>query len=372
MYTRYQKNRSQKISGFLLGWQPRIALMLALCSGLGLSATAALTTGALRCEYLTDPKGIDVVQPRLSWVVESNRRSERQTAYQVLVASTSAILKKNSGDLWDSGKVAGAATSQVVYRGSPLTSRMQCFWKVRSWDRDGNPSEWSAPAAWTVGLLEASEWSAKWIDAKVKLPPSARGPLPVINRAVYETVDESAALDVTELLTKQAAEGDFSLDVQNESFGEDPAYGKVKRLRVEYTLSGKKSVRFFNEKSTLSFPGDLCGMPVISRAVYEAVDGSGSLDVTEKLAEMAESGNFSLLVDNESIGPDPSFRHLKQLRIEYKSNGKTWEKIVGENKVFYYPSYWEAPEGVPYLRKTFTVGKPVVRATVYVTALGLY
>jgi len=39
----------------------------------------------LRCEYLADPVGIDVPQPRLSWVLEHSARGERQTAYQVLV-----------------------------------------------------------------------------------------------------------------------------------------------------------------------------------------------------------------------------------------------------------------------------------------------
>ena len=347
----------------------------------GLLATVlsagAFTVENLRCEYLKDPLGIDVEKPRLSWIVEERGqkpedRGQRQTAYQLLVASSAEALAADKGDLWDSGKVAGDATSQVVYGGSSLASRTRCFWKVRSWDKDGKPSGWSAPATWTVGLLQASDWSAKWIDAKVRLPASERQALPAITLAVYETVDGSASLDVTEQLNKQAGAGEFSLSVQNESFGKDPAYGKVKRLRVEYALSGKKAVRFYEEKATLSFPGDLSGLPTISRAVYEAVDGAGSLDVTARLAKQAEAGSFSLVVDNKTLGPDPAYQHVKRLRVELQANGKTWEKTVEENKAFVYPAYWEAPPGVPYLRKTFAVGKPVARATVYATALGLY
>jgi hypothetical protein len=59
----------------------------------------------LRCEYLSDPLGIDVPQPRLSWRIESATRGEMQTAYQVLVASTPEKLAADQGDLWESGKV---------------------------------------------------------------------------------------------------------------------------------------------------------------------------------------------------------------------------------------------------------------------------
>ena len=68
---------------------------------------AALVAKGLRCEYLVNPTGIDETQPRLSWVVESLDRGERQTAWQVLVASSAANLDAGLGDLWDSGKVPG-------------------------------------------------------------------------------------------------------------------------------------------------------------------------------------------------------------------------------------------------------------------------
>jgi alpha-L-rhamnosidase len=47
-----------------------------------------MTVERLRCEYQNDPLGIDVVKPRLSWIVQSDERAQRQTAYQVLVASS--------------------------------------------------------------------------------------------------------------------------------------------------------------------------------------------------------------------------------------------------------------------------------------------
>ncbi|MBI4325727.1 MAG: glycoside hydrolase family 78 protein [Chloroflexi bacterium] len=133
----------------------------------------------MRCEYLANPLGIDVTKPRLSWVIQSDQRGQRQTAYQVLVASTPERLAKDQGDLWDSGKVASDQSIQVEYAGKLLASRQQCFWKVRAWDKDGKPSPWSAPASWTMGLLDPGDWQARWIAAPAD--PSRPPPAPPHN-----------------------------------------------------------------------------------------------------------------------------------------------------------------------------------------------
>ena len=91
------------------------------------------------------------------------RRGAKQTAYQVLVASSPEHLAADQGDLWDSGKVVSDQSIHVAYAGKPLESRMQCYWKVRAWDKDGQPSAWSQPAQWSMGLLKPDDWQAKWI-----------------------------------------------------------------------------------------------------------------------------------------------------------------------------------------------------------------
>ena len=154
---------------------------VARCFTTGLIAAVGLfswmpTAGAvglakLRCEDRTDPLGIDAAKPRLSWVIEdaglrTEDRGQRQTAYRVLVASSEALLKKDQGDLWDSGKVASDQSIQVEYAGQPLESRMSCHWKVRVWLADGKPSAWSAPAQWCMGLLQPGDWQAKWVKTR--------------------------------------------------------------------------------------------------------------------------------------------------------------------------------------------------------------
>jgi len=124
---------------------------------------------ALRCEYRVNPLGIDEAQPRLTWRVESAERGQKQSAYQILVASSAAALEKNEGDLWDSGKVASRQTVNVVYSGRPLASRQECFWKVRVWDKRGR-ARWSEPAWWTMGLLQADDWSANYISFRDATP----------------------------------------------------------------------------------------------------------------------------------------------------------------------------------------------------------
>jgi alpha-L-rhamnosidase len=132
--------------------------------GGGRSGPVGLTPSRLRCEYRTDPLGVDVTSPRLSWIVESTGRGQKQTAYQVLVAADAAVLGRDQGDLWDSGRVNSDETTAIVYAGKPLRSHQECFWKVKVWDKDGQASAWSRPARWSMGLLESSTWgSSAWI-----------------------------------------------------------------------------------------------------------------------------------------------------------------------------------------------------------------
>ena len=140
------------------------------------TAAAAVQPAALRCEYRVNPLGIDVARPRLSWIIESAERGQRQTAYRVLVATSAERLAADEGDLWDSGRVASDQTIHVVYAGRPLGSRMACFWKVRAWDARGQASPWSRAASWSMGLLDRADWQAQWIaDSKTagsrQIPP---------------------------------------------------------------------------------------------------------------------------------------------------------------------------------------------------------
>ncbi|MEY4385328.1 MAG: hypothetical protein RLY20_611 [Verrucomicrobiota bacterium] len=122
----------------------------------------------LRCEYLVNPLGIDERSPRLSWAIESSRRGAKQIAYRICVASSVEKLAAGEADRWDSGRVESNQTTHVVYAGKPLASREVCHWQVEVWDETGKATK-SPPALWTMGLLEKSDWSAKWIAADTEI-----------------------------------------------------------------------------------------------------------------------------------------------------------------------------------------------------------
>ena len=141
----------------------------------------------LRCEYRVDPLGIDVTEPRLSWEMHDARRGAKQTAYQVLVASTPEKLAADQGDLWDSGQVASDQSTQVVYAGKPLQSRMRCYWKVRLWDADGQPDALQQARLVEHGAAEAADFQAKWIglDGPMTYPQADRASLPSLDGCVW-------------------------------------------------------------------------------------------------------------------------------------------------------------------------------------------
>ncbi len=145
----------------------RLAGLVVLASGwVSLVAETAAGPAApnmLRCEYMDDPLGVDTTEPRFQWVLEHSDRAEKQTAYQVLVATKADLLKQDHGDQWDSGKVASDESTQVVYAGKPLESGRNYFWKVRFWDKESRASGYSEPARFGTALLKASDWKASWI-----------------------------------------------------------------------------------------------------------------------------------------------------------------------------------------------------------------
>ncbi len=137
-------------------------LLLSLSCSVKKDQSTALVTG-LRCDYFENPLGIDNQTPKLSWIINSPERNQKQTAYQILVSSNQNLLNSDKGDVWDTGRVPSEQSVQVIYLGQKLEPTKKYFWKVRVWDKHNNRSEWSAPAKWEMGLSEPDLWKARWI-----------------------------------------------------------------------------------------------------------------------------------------------------------------------------------------------------------------
>lgn len=170
----------------------------------------------LRCEYRANPVGIAEVQPRLSWVLESEERSQVQSAYQVLVADSEQALAARSANVWDSGRVESNQSTHVLYTGRALETDSRYWWKVRVWDQEGRASEYSSAAWWQMGLLHRTDWVAKWIsfdtDAENEM---GMKPAPYLRRTFF--IDKP----VVKATLYAAAKGLYRLRLNGQPVGED-------------------------------------------------------------------------------------------------------------------------------------------------------
>src|SRR5579862_2698027 len=174
----------------------------------------SFAVGELRCEYRVNPLGIDIVRPRLSWQLISERRGTSQAAYQIRAASSKAALDAGHTDLWDTGKLLSDRSIHVAYEGAPLGSAQRAWWNVRVWDERGQRAE-SAPAWWEMGLLRSEDWQSTWIGGALVGSPGAAVPCPYLRKTF--TIDRpivSARLYVTAL-------GLYEFTLNGRRIGED-------------------------------------------------------------------------------------------------------------------------------------------------------
>lgn len=344
-------------------------LLIAISFFVGRVAHAAtLEPVALRCEYRVNPLGLDEMQPRLTWRVESSQRGQKQTAYRILVASRAELLQKDTGDLWDSGKVLSDASVLLPYAGKPLTSHTECFWKVQVWDSAGKASGWSKAAKWTLGILSPGEWKAKWIGR--------------------DGMHTSNVLSGTSWIWFPEGEPAKAAPVETIYFRRVvtvPAGRKISRAIFQYT--GDNEARGWINDSDIGVGNN-----------FKTVKWN---DVTSWL-ESGKTYVFGLAGRNEGTNDNPAgvigsltleFTSGEPLIIQTDASWKASKNVAKDwNTLSYDDSKWVAakvlgPAGmkpwretrVPedrrlpgrWLRKEFAVEKKVQRATVYISGLGL-
>jgi alpha-L-rhamnosidase len=349
-------------------------------------AFGALTPTRLRCEYRENPAGIGETAPRLGWGLEAaaDARGVRQTAYRILVASTPELLAAGRGDLWDTGKVASDATQQIVYAGKPLGSRQQCWWQVRVWDEAGRESAWSAPARWSMGLLPPASqsspdgsalasWQAQWIGldtpaptdgselsdearARLQRQPWAYVPLEVSKTAPLAAFVRGVLTLPPEKKLVRAALA-FSPDqVCTVTVNGQPA-GAVTRW---------EQMRPVDLTATLVPGENAIGLAITQYDGYRpALLGEVELEFADGSAQVVPIDATWKFAPTAAVGWDrPGFDAVAWLPLLVEPRRVPWE---GPPQTF---TYYQSP--APFLRKAFTVAKPVRRATLYSTALGVY
>lgn len=136
------------------------ALFLGACTSQPKTEISGLTV-----EYLTNPLGVDVEQPRFSWKIFSDERDVKQVAYQIIVGESLTEIKSKTGKIWDTGKVSSNETVNRTYQGASLQSNTKYFWRVHVWLSD-ELDVWSEPASFHTGILNDAEWLAQWITTQ--------------------------------------------------------------------------------------------------------------------------------------------------------------------------------------------------------------
>ena len=335
-----------------------------------------LTPARLRTEYQVNPLGIDTTSPRFSWIVEAAGRGQHQRAYQILVASSQEAIEAGDGDMWDSGVVTSGATQHIRYEGAPLRPKTQYWWRVRVWDKDEQPSPYSESASWSMGPMSAEAWSAAWIG--------------------YDAPPDDAAAEVPESFDLEGCQW----MVLSEDEASQPSERKAWVFRHTVEILPEPSIKYARflissgDQFELYVNGARAGA---SDGRHGACNRPSMIDVRPFLREGANT--FAIWARHRRGRAGV----IGRLRFDYEEAApvimpidESWRATATP------PDNWAAPDAgdsawarpapaalanegpwgklrppldippCPILRTSFQVERPIARAVVYATALGLY
>ncbi len=122
----------------------------------------------LRVDYQDNPLGVDSPQPHFSWKIKSEERGVYQASWRVIVGQSLQKATQKNGLIWDSGKINSRKTVNIAYGGAALKSNRKYFWRVGV-ITDDQEEIWSEPVSFHTGLLDSSDWKARWITTKEEI-----------------------------------------------------------------------------------------------------------------------------------------------------------------------------------------------------------
>ncbi|MGG1636212.1 family 78 glycoside hydrolase catalytic domain [Paenibacillus sp. NRS-1760] len=363
----------KKLLGLFLATVLVIALLQPVAA-FGAEGTGQMTAYDLHTEYSHNPIGIDNSKPRLSWLLESTERAQMQTAYQIIVASEESHLAGNEGDIWDSGKIMSSDSNNVEYKGEALQSGKRYFWKVKVWDNNDHASAWSEPGFWEMGLLAPTDWQAKWIAASTP----ATVPTSYSIELDFTILNDGAAI----LFGGPNASNNFfwQFNVKEKAYAQFRPHTNVggtklmkevdisrvipndKQLNVAYHLkievNGKEIKTYLNNELIDTMKNDNISFGPIGFRQH-------------KDARTNERALFDNIVIKDEHGKELFQANFDDKEAASFEGGQLTEdgKLLVENGTFYQKV---ESRSSPMMRKEFDIAKPVRKATVYSTALGLY
>ncbi|HZQ20763.1 MAG TPA: family 78 glycoside hydrolase catalytic domain [Terriglobales bacterium] len=327
-----------------------------------LSTTVFAAPVHLRTDYRENPLGIDNPATQFSWQSDNTERNWRQTAYEILVASTAQNLQSGNADVWDSGKQNSAQSVAIAYAGPALQSRKRYYWAVRVWDSKGQESQSSEPAWWEMGLLEKSDWLAKWITRTDPEAAADRAGIRWIwakGHDALQATPKSVILFHVSIKLKEEprdaalfvlARGDFKASVNGHQVGTKHEWHDFDREDVTNEL--KPGTNSIDIEVTVAEPNQL-GPDAGSKTSKGAL--AGMLKIT------SASGSV------RRVFTDRKWKARAQEESKWKKASVVAQ--LGDSRLGDVPPL---PTPAALLRRSFEVAKTIASARLYVTALGSY
>ncbi len=202
---------------------------------ISVSSAAQVRVQHVLLENKINPIGIDVLSPRFSWQLLSDKRNIMQSAYEIRVGADLPSLTKNKNIIWNSGKVSSDSSVHVVYKGNELQSGKKYYWQVRVWDNTGKTSAWSEVGYWQMGLLKTSglqaDWKAEWITPGY-VEDSIMRPSPLLRKEFYA---DKKIVSATAYIT---AHGLYEAEINGRRVGDEyltPGWTSYKN-RLQYQV----------------------------------------------------------------------------------------------------------------------------------------
>lgn len=297
--------------------------------------------------------GIDTETPRFAWQVNDKDKAEYQSAFELIVSDSEDEIDVNNGSAWSTGKQS-SGEQEISYAGLPLKSATRYWWKVRTWDKNDQPSPWSKKEFFLTGFINREDWNpdACWISA-----PQNRAGLSgaewiwdktdgqsdtVVLRSVLKLPENKEIITAQTSIT---ADSCYVLTVNEIPVVKNNRWADVKDLDLaRYLKTGKNLLEIQAVKP--SAPKKRGG--AIARSEIRFSDGKLLVWVTDTSHWTVSPGNKNRTT--------PAFLG--------KSGREPWLMAFSDKIT--------VNDRSPMFRKSFTIDKKIKEASLFISGLGVF
>jgi alpha-L-rhamnosidase len=175
------------------------------------------------------------------------------------------------GDGWYRGNVSILGQNRYGTK-TRLYGQLHLIYADGSSDMIASDSSWKAAFG---PILQADIQAGETYDARLEMRDWSKAGF---DDSAWKAVDTNAGgtrtRDVTAKVQALIDGGHFDLDVSSMAVGDDPAFGMVKTLDVDYTVDGKPNTASGRDTETVRLKADPSNKIVVQRASYGVPDES--------------------------------------------------------------------------------------------------